>query len=62
RMVKMLENKRKEVWNYVPWDPRRPCFRRRIEREQGDVLSAETYLLQILECGIKLRLQKIFEG
>lgn len=61
RMAKMLAIKRKTMWNYVPWDPHQPFFRRRIEREHGDVLSAEAYLLQILEYGVKLQLQKIFE-
>ena len=62
RMAKMLAIKRKKVWNYVPWDPKKPYFRRRIEREQGSVLSAEGFLLQVLEYGLKLQLQKIFEG
>jgi hypothetical protein len=61
RMAKMLEIKRKTSWNYVPWDPQHPFFRRRIEREHGAVLSAEGYILQILEYGVKLQLQNIFE-
>jgi len=61
RMAKMLAIKRKTIWNYVPWDPQHPFFRRRIEREHGAVLSAEAYLLHILEYGVKLQLQKIFE-
>ena len=61
RMAKMLAIKRKTIWNYVPWDPQQPFFRRRIEREHGSVLSAECYLLHILEYGVKLQLQKIFE-
>jgi len=61
RMAKMLAIKRKMIWNYVPWDPQQLFFRRRIEREHGGVLSAEAFLLQILEYGVKLQLQKIFE-
>jgi hypothetical protein len=62
RMAMMLAIKRKKVWNYVPWDPQKSYFRRRIEREQGAVLSAEGFLLRVLEYGLKLQLQKIFEG
>ena len=62
RMAKMLSIKRKKVWNYVPWEPQKIYFRRRIEREQGAVLSAEGFLLQVLKYGVKLQLQKIFEG
>jgi hypothetical protein len=61
RMAKMLAIKRKTIWNYVPWDPQHPFFRRRIEREHGAVLSAEGYLLHILEYGVKLQLQNVFE-
>lgn len=62
RMNLMLEKEREKVWNKVAWDPMRPYLRRKLERKYGGLLSAESYLLQVLEYGIKIRLEKILIG
>ena len=59
RMRKMLQIERQTVWNRVPWDPNLPYIRRKLERKHGKVLRAESFLLQLLEEGIKARLEKI---
>jgi len=61
RMQIMLEQERKKVWNKVSWEPRSPYIRRKLERKCSSILSAESYLLQLLEYGIKFRLEKLFK-
>ncbi|MHA1720776.1 MAG: hypothetical protein ACTSXK_14745, partial [Promethearchaeota archaeon] len=61
RMQIMLEQERKKVWNKVSWEPRSPYIRRKLERKYSSILSAESYLLQLLEYGIKNRLEKLFK-
>ena len=61
RMRIMLEQERKKVWNKVSWEPRSPYIRRKLERKYSSILSAESYLLQLLEYGIKIRLEKLFK-
>jgi len=59
RMGKMLQIERQTVWNRVPWDPNHPYLRRKLERKHSRVLRAESFLLQLLEKGIKARIKKI---
>jgi len=61
RMRIMLEQERKKVWNKVSWEPRSPYIRRKLERKYCSILSAESYLLQLLEYGIKNRIEKLFK-
>lgn len=61
RMRIMLMEERKYRWNKVPWDPNKPYMRRKLERKYSRALSAESYLLQLLEQGIKKRLEKVFK-
>jgi hypothetical protein len=59
RLRLIMERERKEFWNRVSWDPQRPYLRRKLERNYSDLLSAESFLLHLLEYGIKLRLKQI---
>ena len=59
RMELMLKKYRNTVWNKVPWVPNRPWTRRRLEKEYGDSLSADSYLILIWKEGIKLTIKKI---
>ena len=59
RMKLILQEERKSAWNRVPWDPKQPYLRRKFEKKYCAILGAESYLLQILENGIKLRLESI---
>lgn len=61
RMEMMLKTGRKKAWNRVPWDPRRPYIRRKLEQKYGHKLGAERYLLRLLEMGIKMRINKLLE-
>ncbi|QEE16111.1 hypothetical protein DSAG12_01940 [Promethearchaeum syntrophicum] len=59
RMRMMLEQERKKVWNKVSWEPRSPYIRRKFEQRYSSILSAESYLLQLLEYGIRIRIEKL---
>ncbi|MHA1727218.1 MAG: hypothetical protein ACTSWY_00620 [Promethearchaeota archaeon] len=51
--------KEKKYWNKVSLDPRSPYIRRKLERKYSGMLSAESYILQFLQYGIKLRIKKL---
>ena len=59
RLRQMLEIYRDDVWNRVPWDPQRPWIRRRLERQFHGMLSADSYLLHLIETGVKYEIKKI---
>ena len=59
RMRIMLKKERKKAWNKVPWVPGAPYIRRKIEKNHSGMLSAESYLLQLLGYSINIRLEKL---
>ena len=61
RMRMMLEKEREKFWNNVPWEPRSPFIRRKFERQSGGMLSGERYLLQLLQYGLNMRINKILK-
>lgn len=56
-----LRRYRESAWNKVPWDPRRPHKRRRLEQEVSNLPTAKGYLIRAWTFGVLTLLKKRIE-
>ena len=62
RTKDILKIYRKSALNKVPWNPKRPWSRRRLEREISGCLTADSYLIRIWAKGITSVIQHQLKG
>ncbi|MCF2141208.1 MAG: hypothetical protein K9W44_14205 [Candidatus Lokiarchaeota archaeon] len=59
KCLDLLQKKRNEVHNVVPWDSRRPHVRQKLEQEVHTNWSAKSYLLSLWKTGVELCIKSI---
>ncbi len=62
RLLEALESYRKTASNRVPWHPRRPWIRRKLEQEINGVVSARAFLVEIWGLGVRSCIKKRIEA
>lgn len=59
KCLDLLQKKRNQVYNIVPWDSRRPHVRQKLEQEINTKWSAKFYLLSLWKTGLELCIKSI---